>query len=194
VSVRAFVAVPLAGPALERLEEVQRALRRATERAAWSVRMIPRDNLHLTLRFLGDVAEARIEEIAAALAPIAARPPFDLRLAGLGAFPPRGPARVLWIAVEDGKDDLAALARDVEARIETVGFSPEERPFKPHLTLARVKRAGGRHSTVLDGVEPKEAGTSRVSEVILYRSELRPDRAHYHPLRCIKLAGSAERS
>ena len=192
--VRAFIAVPLAVPALERLDDVQRALRRATEKAGWSVRMIPRDNLHLTLRFLGDVEETRIADIAAALASIGTRPAFDVRLSGLGAFPPRGQPRVLWIAVDEGKDDLVALAHDVEARVESVGFSPDERPFKPHLTLARVKRAGGRHSAVIDGVESKEAGTSRVSEVILYRSELRPDRAHYHPLTCIKLAGPAESS
>lgn len=142
---RLFVALPLAEAVREEVGRRVAGERRRLPAARW----VPPENLHLTLVFLGNVEDggaARLEaELAAALAP---HPPLTLRLAGAGCFPPlppRGkarPARVAWlgIEVEEGVERLAAVQEAAaDAARRAVGFTSDDRPFSPHLTIARPR-------------------------------------------------------
>lgn len=125
----------------------------ATRHAVWraaaplretgaKVRWTPERQLHLTLKFLGDVPGARIPAIEAALAvPGAASRPFGLAFEGVGAFPSLARPRVLWVGA-DGGPDLPALHERVEDALGALGFEPETRPFHPHVTLGRVRTRG----------------------------------------------------
>ena len=148
---RLFVALPVAPGARRAVGERVEAERRSLPPARW----VRPENLHLTLVFLGELDPDRVGPLAAALAPaFAAHPPLRLRLAGAGCFPPpsmdgwRKPARVAWIGVEaeGGEAGLRALqAGATAAAAAAVGHRPDERPWSPHLTLARPRppwRAG----------------------------------------------------
>lgn len=127
---RLFVAVELSPGIRAALAGLQRPL----AGAAW----VRAEALHLTLRFLGaGIAVAQLERMHAALGAVAV-PPFTLEVCGVGQFPPRGPARVLWAGVQ-APPGLLALAQTVEQAAEAAGFAPETRPFSPHVTLARLK-------------------------------------------------------
>ena len=93
---------------------------------------------HLTIRFIGDVDDGLLEDIQNALANIET-PAFDLALKGVGYFPPRGPAKILWAGIEEAPL-LLRLRGQVTATLETIGLEPEQRKFAPHITLARLKR------------------------------------------------------
>jgi RNA 2',3'-cyclic 3'-phosphodiesterase len=154
---------------------------------ARSVRWVREENLHVTLRFLGDVEPTRVPELAAAvtaaLAPLA---PFALRLGPPRAFPTRRP-RLVVLDVEP-PEPLAALAAAVERGVVAAGFPPEPRPFRAHLTLGRVK-GPGRAPRDLDVTVPDTAPgqTFDVTEAVLFRSELHRDGARYTPLERIPL-------
>jgi RNA 2',3'-cyclic 3'-phosphodiesterase len=187
---RLFVAVVPDRAVLERAAALLTRVRAAGDRAGWRVGWVPAPNLHITLKFLGWVPPDRVGAIDAALRPVTARAPFELRLHGLGAFPPRGKPRVLWIGARGGAGDLVDLARDVEARLEDIGFSREPRPYHPHLTLGRVKSAPGLRGPVLDPFKDADGGVCTVREIVLYRSVLRQPHPDYQALLRIPLTGS----
>ena len=126
---RLFVAVDLPHEAKEALRVVCRGVPEA--------RWVPLEQLHLTLRFIGDADDAMFAAIKGALAGVKC-PPFDLALEGVGHFPPGKRARVLWVGMEHN-ETLLRLAKEVELALETAGVSPEDRPFSPHITLARFR-------------------------------------------------------
>ena len=139
--------------------------------------------LHLTIRFIGEVDEARSAAVHAALGPPLGMEPFDLTLAGTGAFPKRGPPRVLWAGVEQGRNELIAAEREISARLATLGGRREERPHSPHVTLARVRDAGGlRSASLLKGFEDRRLGTIHVDAITLFHSRLSPQGPTYAPL------------
>jgi 2'-5' RNA ligase len=149
-------------------------------------RWVPEDNLHITLFFIGEVADAGVTRVEAALAPPFAHPGFGIHLSGLGAFPPSGVPRVFWIGVRAGREALSALQADVSARLATAGCEPEGRPYSAHLTIARVKDLQSRgHAArvrrILAGRDA-DAGESRVSAVTLFQSRLSPKGSTYEPL------------
>jgi RNA 2',3'-cyclic 3'-phosphodiesterase len=122
--------------------EVRRALARAAHElpVVGEVRWVRPENVHLTLKFLGDVAENDLGRIAEALEPVRLRHgTFEAGLSGLGAFPSARRARILWAGIGEGSESLRALARDVEASLEPLGFEHEDRAYVPHLTLGRAR-------------------------------------------------------
>lgn len=105
-----------------------------------SARWVPRDNLHVTMKFLGPVADERTHEIAGAVAgAVDGMVDFSVRLGETGAFPSVRRARVLWVGLEDPAGGLGMLAAAVEEAMAPLGFEPENRPFTAHLTVARLK-------------------------------------------------------
>ncbi len=146
------------------------------------------EQLHITLKFLGEIAETQVAGIAAALAEAARRAaPFSLRLAALGAFPSHGRPRVLCCGVADAGGACAALAARVDAAFEALGFAPEARPFAAHVTLARARGPDGEaalrdllaaesraESNPFAGAEP-----FAVPRVVLFESRLAPGGAQY---------------
>ncbi len=100
---------------------------------------VPPDQLHLTLRFIGEVDNGTFADIADALAAVSVAP-FSLRLSGVGHFPPRGAPKVLWAGVDDGVP-AARLHDEIETRLRRLGLAPDSRKFAPHVTLARLRHA-----------------------------------------------------
>jgi 2'-5' RNA ligase len=150
------------------------------------VRWVPPENLHLTLWFLGEVAEIRAAAVLAALDKGFPFPSFSLGLGGLGAFPSSGIPRVVWLGVRDGTDSIANIHGEIAARFQPLGFAAERRPFSAHLTIGRVKsaRAGVSSRDIRPqwSVVPAEAGECRIEAVTLFRSRLSPRGAAYEPL------------
>ncbi len=175
MSLRLFVAVNL-DPALRpAVDQVRRRLVQAWPQGERLVKWVEPENLHLTLKFLGEVGEEKAEEVLAALEGLAGKGEFEVRYSGLGAFPrPRG-ARVLWIGVVEGADRLASLAAWVEERLQPLGFPRETRPFSPHLTIGRL-RTPAYHPELERAVEREarvEVGSQRVQSVEVMESVLR---------------------
>ena len=130
---RLFVAVDLP----EEVIKVVTAVREELPGARW----VPAEQLHLTLRFIGEVDEALFKHIKSALATVKGRP-FRMALQGIGHFPPGKHPRVLWVGMEEN-EALLQLQQDVELALVNAGLAPEERRFSPHITIARLKETPG---------------------------------------------------
>jgi len=175
---RAFIAVDL-DPGLK---AAVRELVRKLEAFRADVRWTRADGNHLTLKFLGEIDDASAGRVKAVLGEVASRhKAFSLRLEGTGVFPGERKPRVLWIGVVAGPE-LGAFQEELEEALGREGFPREERAFKPHLTLGRVK---GRDR--LDKVLAELAAHARddfggmaVARIALFESRLRPDGAEYH--------------
>ncbi|WP_336035663.1 RNA 2',3'-cyclic phosphodiesterase [Halobacterium yunchengense] len=147
---------------------------------------------HVTLKFLGDVDGDRVDELADGLDAAVADSgvaPFDAELAGLGVFPDLEYVSVLWLGVGAGSAELSRLHDAVESRFVTEhGFDPEDHEFTPHVTLARMKHAGGKE-LVQELVRERhpEVGTVRVSAVRLTESTLTADGPEYETVRAVDL-------
>ena len=122
--------------AIELPEAVQAELARLCAGVP-GARWVRRDQMHLTLRFIGEVDDGLFARLRTALAAVRAAP-FDLALRGVGCFPPRGAARVLWAGLE-APPALPALYQSVEAAVRSLGLPPDDKPFAAHITLARLK-------------------------------------------------------
>ncbi len=177
---RLFYAVPL--PEVTR-SEIQRAIGVAP--AVAGARWVPPENLHLTLRFLGDTDSARRASLEEAVRELQLPPPFSIRLRGWGAFPRPARADVLWIGVEDHEGALRTAAEQLEAAARAAGFVPEERPFRPHLTAARLRPPADLRR-VLPTLPPVDA-TVPVDRLALVRSTLGHGPAVYDEVGILRL-------
>jgi 2'-5' RNA ligase len=178
---RLFVAVPLSEPARAAVADVVERIR-AGEPEGRGVRWVRLDGLHITLRFLGPTPEARVADVAAAVATTAAGvAPFVIRIAGADAFPPVGRPRTLWLDLDRGVDDLAALAARLDDALGDLGWERERRPFRAHLTLARADgvRAGPATVAALRAAAAELAIESPIDRVVLFESITGSGRARY---------------
>lgn len=183
---RLFIAVPLPEPMKGVLEGIQASWKKR----AGAVRWVRPEGFHLTLKFLGSVPEAKVDEIREVMERVARDwDPFTVEVEGAGAFPSLRRARVLWVGVSDPQGKLKALFKALERGLRKLGFPEEDRPFHPHLTLGRVK---GTADLSFVGGEEVRVGALEVREVVLFKSELRPEGAIYHPLASVPLGGSHE--
>lgn len=189
--IRTFVAAPVEDAVVRRRLAGARSLLPELRGVRWAAER----QLHFTLKFLGDVEEERIEAARRATAAAARGGPGSFRLAleGLGAFPPKGAARVVWAGCGAGAEALASLAATVEEAFDAAGFPREERPFSPHLTLARVRDplSGRRLAQALPSVPEEPFGTVLVGSIVLYRSDLSPAGPDYSELLRVALESNA---
>ena len=182
--VRSFVAILLS-------EELRLAVADEVNRLcplSRSVRWVPHQNLHLTLKFLGDLAPEELDQASAGLGDAAAGvAPFTLVLHGLGAFPGLERPRVIWVGVAEGAKETQALQSRVEAALAQRGFVREGRPYSPHLTIGRVGNPRGLESlrTAIVRDAHQRFGTLHVSAVSLMRSDLSPGGARYTELAAV---------
>jgi 2'-5' RNA ligase len=142
-SVRLFVAIELEDEVRSALAALGAAIGRSCEGVRW----IPTEQVHLTVRFLGEVPDGEVNGVAGAVARAATRAePFTFELADCGCFPPRGPVRIVWAGVREPSGALSGLVEAVNSELEKEGFERERRPFSPHITIGRVRedRSGGR--------------------------------------------------
>ena len=188
---RLFVAVELS-PAvtaavldcISRLQSITASLA-PQSRITW----VTSDRLHVTVRFIGHVEDDRkVDAIRELLAAPIAVDPFDLTVAGVGTFPSRGAPRVVWAGLTAGRDRLIALEQVVSERLARVGVPPEDRPYNPHLTLARVRDAVGLQSAALVGsLHDISLGTTPVDAITLFESRLSPKGPTYIALQRVEL-------
>jgi len=151
-------------------QTVRQALFRAAHEllAGGDFRLISPEKLHLTLKFLGDVSGDNLGRVRQALEPLSERhDPFEVRTSGFGAFPSEKKARILWAGVGEGSESLCAVAENVEDLLQPAGFAREQRPYVPHLTLARAR---GRKAKLENGSISPPALRFRVSGVELVES------------------------
>jgi len=153
------------------------------------VRWVKSENLHLTLKFLGDTPAARIEAITAALQEIVATtPPFAVTVFGSGAFPNGQKPRVLWVDLSEPTGTLLKLAQTIDAQMHRFGFAKEQRAFAPHLTIGRVKDAHIPEVIRALQANPLVAMPAQFHEIIFMQSELNRAGAIYTPLRKLSLS------
>jgi 2'-5' RNA ligase len=189
---RVFCAIELPEALKSRVGEHIKRLREAFPqvRASWE----KPEKIHITLKFIGDIAVPRVEELSRAAGRAAATvEPFELTIANPGAFPPHGPPRVLWLGVEDSSDQLSNLKHALEDESARAGFPRETRPFKPHLTIARIRSPHGARELATAHRETSfEPQSFNVLELVLMRSELGPGGSRYSPLSQHPFSGMAE--
>lgn len=156
-----------------------------------AVKWVERENLHITLRFLGEVDEARARALLDALAAPLAGKPFSLVAGGAGAFPPAGAPRVVWVGVRDGADAARHVFDALEQRLAPLAFESDGRAYTPHLTLGRVRDIDPRRGRDLRGWlndVPEAIGTETVAAVTLYQSRLSPKGPRYEVVKEIPLS------
>jgi len=178
---RAFIAVDIPASVRRELERFEDELKRSGAEVSW----VKPERIHLTLKFLGNVPEEAIAGIKQALQEVAASSgPLRLQPAGCGAFPSLKQMRVVWVGLRGDDGPLRMLQKKVEAALVPLGFEPEDRPFRAHLTLGRVK--GKRNSNYLQEAllarQDFQAEAFDVTELVLYKSDLRSDGPLYTPL------------
>lgn len=181
-AIRAFIAISLSPEIHQKLGQLMDGLRARLPRAP--VRWVQPQNIHLTVKFLGDVSTASQEMLTKMLAAEASRHPcFEVSVGELGVFPSPHRPKIIWVGVE-APQELHGLYRLVENEMMRLGYAPEERPFSPHLTIGRVSRSAKPEEYRQIGETVKESkvgflGALRVTSVELFRSDLRPGGAVY---------------
>ena len=165
MNMRIFIALDITAEIRARLSEYMERARLLAPEARWA-RV---EGLHVTLKFVGEASGSRVDEMKSALASVKA-PLFTIRFESVGVFPnPRGP-RVLWAGV-DGGDHLPHLASTIDRALEKPGFPRENKPYHPHLTLARTSKHPLRELQTLLADSPPQFGTMTAREFFLYQSQ-----------------------
>ena len=184
--VRAFIAIELPASIQEAIERYLQQLQSELPSAIF--RWIPIENIHLTLKFLGDIRLDRVDAIQQVLNQAAERTAdFELVVRGLGCFPQPHKPRVIWLGVDDEGKHLMNLHQDLDTLLSGHNFEPESRRFHPHLTFGRIKKSArpdqiNTFAHHLEGVKQPEIGVFKARAVHLIRSELRPQGATYSHL------------
>jgi RNA 2',3'-cyclic 3'-phosphodiesterase len=173
--VRLFVAVEIGSEVQASATRVIEDLKRRTEQSAPHARVtwVKPEQLHLTVRFIGQADSNLCQTILATLAHPLRVSAFELTIEGTGSFPPKRPPRVIWAGITAGLEVLHAVEREVQLRLDPLIPGVDERDYRPHLTLGRVKNpAGLRPAVVLKGLERAVFGRVRVEAVTLFESRL----------------------
>lgn len=189
---RLFIAVPLPEDGAEAVRSIVDEVRAEPLPAgSRDVRWVRLDGLHLTLRFLGPTSDDRLDATAAAVHTVAAAAagPIDLALGGAGTFPPEGRPRALWIGIVSGAEALAQLAVDINQGLAAIGWDPDDRPFRPHLTLARSDgvAAGRLVADMLARVMTDRVIETRLERLGLFESITGGGPARYVPVTAARL-------
>jgi RNA 2',3'-cyclic 3'-phosphodiesterase len=191
--VRLFVALEIPAAVRDnlatRIKELQDlSIKVADKRPRW----VRPENLHVTLKFIGEVSPARFDGIRGTLSAIRSDAPVNLQFRGLGFFPNEDRARVLWAGL-DASANLTSLAGDIDGALESQGIALERRPFTPHLTLARIEPLG-LHEKLRAAIQEnraREFGSFQTREFQLIESKLKPSGAEYTTLASLRFTSEA---
>jgi 2'-5' RNA ligase len=184
-NIRAFIALEMPEPIRQNLAEISSRLK--SQLSAVPLSWVPVPNIHLTLKFLGNVKNDQVETIKEVIGSLIGKyPSLRISLNGLGTFPNAKRPRVLWTGVK-APDNLNEIVAALETSFIKLGFMPEDRPFAAHLTLARVRghahqRDLLRISDVLNSARMPQPVSAVAEKIILFQSELRPSGSVYNPL------------
>jgi 2'-5' RNA ligase len=179
--IRAFLAIELSSSVRSKIGKIQDRLRACDADVRW-VRV---EQIHLTLKFFGNIEEAQVADISSVMEQAAARRgAFSLSVRSLGAFPSAKNPRVIWLGLHGWEEDLLSLQPEIETQLEGVRFVPEERPYRPHLTIGRVKSLKGKGNLVdlIERERDVDIGPFVIDRMVLFKSDLRPTGPMYTPL------------
>jgi len=187
-TVRTFVAVEISPEVRSHAARLIASLNGTAAKVKW----VDPHNLHMTLKFLGEIDLREAPQVCAAVAEaMADLPPFSIRVAGAGAFPDVVHPRTVWLGVTEGSEEMVELHERLEANLTKLGFRQEQRRFRPHLTIGRVRGLQGAAELgqlVADRAD-FDAGVSDIDEVVVFSSELNRDGPTYETLSTATLAG-----
>lgn len=178
--IRSFISIDLEDPKiLSQVESIMSSL----VSSGGDLKPVERENIHLTLKFLGNVGATQLDEIKSALAQVTF-PPFSLEIKGAGAFPNLKRMSVIWVGIEEGWSQVELIYEQTEKLLHQLGFSRETRPFSPHITVARVKSGRKRDeiAAFLRHLTDESFGTFNVENVRLKQSVLSPSGPKYSTL------------
>ena len=175
---RLFTAIDIPAGVLENIERLLARLE-PTAQIKWS----PIDNLHITLKFIGEWPEDRLDELKRALSGVPARGPVDIEIRQVGFFPNPHSPRVFWAGIHAGPE-LAGLAAETDRALEKLGVEPEKRAFSPHLTLARIKEPKPlvKLRQEIAALDSFDFGRFTADRFHLYQSRLSPSGSVYTKL------------
>jgi 2'-5' RNA ligase len=178
--VRSFIAVDINDPALlDRFVNIQRQL----EETGADLKLVERRNIHITIRFLGELGTDMVQEVEKAMRSISFEP-FEVEFRGLGAFPSLGRINVIWVGIREGADRLSEIFAELEPKIIELGLPADQRGFSPHMTIARVRtgRNRGALANMVRRLQDEEFGAITVHSLELKKSVLTPDGPIYSTL------------
>ena len=183
---RTFIAIELSEEIRSSLSQIQSHLKYSGADVKW----VEKDNIHLTLKFLGEISEAKAEEVKKALDSIARETSkFEITLKDIGAFPKIEFPRVIWVGLDKGAAESVELAAKVDEALSGIGFQKESRPFASHLTIGRVRSPKNREALKekVTGYKGPIPGSQMISSAILFQSTLTPKGPIYTKLHESKL-------
>jgi len=187
---RTFVALEISDAVRQRTLQLIEQLRRAQVEVKW----VEAENLHLTLKFLGDVDPLELPEVCRAVEKAAVgEAPFRMQLRGAGAFPSLDRPRILWLGVGVGNEQVSELFERIDQTLAEAGFAPESRKFHPHMTLGRIRRAFKGVSDLADLLRRRhdfEAGTCDVTQAVVFVSQLGRGGPRYEAVARLPLRGT----
>ena len=192
---RAFIAVDLPAHIQGKLEQAVNKLNKQLDDLP--IRWVPTDNIHLTIKFLGDVSESNLSLITRILDLLGKQQDrFEISVGGLGVFPNVHSPHVIWVGIE-APEDMFTIQRKVAAETARIGYEVESRAYSPHLTLGRVSRnATAKEVRKIGKILEKEKlgflGVALISELHVYRSDLQPGGAKYSKLYSAALGARQE--
>jgi 2'-5' RNA ligase len=188
--IRCFIAIELPEEAKRGLARLKKELERDEHKF---VKWVDPGGIHLTLKFLGNIPAKRVTEITEAMGKAAQGiSQFHLEISGLGAFPSLRQARVFWIGIGGEVDKLSRLQQNIDSALTAIGFTKEERPFVPHLTLARIRQGASpperrRFGELVGSTIFEDKYRTEVRAINLMRSQLAPAGAIYTRLMTVAL-------
>lgn len=181
---RAFLGIPIPEELRLRIASIQDRF------SDFDIKFVEQENLHFNLKFFEEIDKERTDQLRKILEDISKQfQPFEIKIAGVGAFPSRNYVRVIWLGVKEGYQTLVSLAEMIESALESLGFETEER-FVPHLTLGRVRSGRNKNELIvlLKELEDIEIGKMKIDKVILFQSKLSPNGPVYEEVFNISLA------
>jgi len=184
--IRTFIAIEIETKVKDDIAVWQSKLKKVADGVKW----VDKNNIHITLKFLGNIEESQITDIKKAIEKsIEGIKSFEIEIKGEGCFPNINRPRVIWIGVERGKDILKEIAKNLENECEKLGFKKEKRPFSPHLTIGRVKRFMKSLTMLRKFLEENDFPAKKftATEIVLMKSDLKPTGPVYTPIEKIKL-------
>jgi 2'-5' RNA ligase len=181
-TVRTFIAAEISSDVRTKARRLISLLAQAPAKVRW----VEPENLHLTLKFLGEVEMLEMPRLCEVVtAAIAELPPFDLEMQGAGAFPSLERPRTLWLGIGDGEEAMIELHDALDKSLAELGFRPEQRRFKPHLTLGRVRNSEQGVTELAELIREHHefpGGITDVAEVVVFSSEMDRDGPTHEPL------------
>lgn len=189
MEIRSFLAFELPVEIKRNVARVSKEIRHSGLDARW----VKVENIHLTVIFLGNIKTEDVEGIDEEIQKVCpGYGSFDIALKGMGCFPNRRRPRVLWLGLDGDMERMSNFRNDLQQTLKTFGIKEEKRPFRPHLTLGRfrsVRKMGSKMDEILMAHETLETTMESLSELILFKSDLKPGGAVYTKLKSWPLSG-----